>query len=333
MSLSDKPIDLEAVLATPQEVASSKIRVHAKAQNRTALGIIHAYMTLYPKTTLEELKRVFPDTLNPDSGVGINFILQGERDEEENEKFEGYFQKDEELITMGDGKKVCVVMMWTKPSLIRLINHVKQFHIVVTEFAPITKPGVKGGFWLEYMNGYTPVVAAPIIKEKIVVKEGKSKIPGWLWILLAILLGLLLFFMLRPKDVVEVEKEVVVEKIIRDTVYVKQLEAIQQNFNNVQFYLDKSDLKDEAKFVLYDLEKLMKKNTELRVRITGHTSAEGDATHNMQLSKARAKAAVDFLISRGIEAERLEFEGKGSSEPIDPTKLDINRRTEFEFIN
>jgi hypothetical protein len=44
---------------------------------------------------------------------------------------------------------------------------------------------------------------------------------------------------------------------------------------------------------------------------------------------ARAQAAVDFLVGRGIDASRLEAEGKGSSEPIDENNPEVNRRTEF----
>ena len=50
-----------------------KVKVYGKAQNRTALGIMHAYMTLHPETTLDQLKKAFPDSLNPDSGVKHNF--------------------------------------------------------------------------------------------------------------------------------------------------------------------------------------------------------------------------------------------------------------------
>lgn len=46
----------------------NKVRVYGKAQNRTALGIMHAYMVMYPQTTMEGLQKAFPNELNPDSG-------------------------------------------------------------------------------------------------------------------------------------------------------------------------------------------------------------------------------------------------------------------------
>ena len=107
------------------------------------------------------------------------------------------------------------------------------------------------------------------------------------------------------------------------------LEEIEKNFNATQFEQGKAELNDEAKFVLHDLAKLMKKNPTLKVQIVGHTSAEGDANLNQKLSEARAQAAVDFLVARGIATERLDAEGKGSSEPLDVNNPEVNRRTEF----
>lgn len=53
---------------------ANKVRVYGKAQNRTALGIVHAYMVMYPQATLQDLRRAFPNELNPDKGIAENFI-------------------------------------------------------------------------------------------------------------------------------------------------------------------------------------------------------------------------------------------------------------------
>lgn len=120
-----------------------------------------------------------------------------------------------------------------------------------------------------------------------------------------------------------------------DTVYIQKLEQIEDNFNAAEFQKDKADLSEDAKFVLHDLAKLMKDYPELRLRIAGHTSAEGDAAHNQKLSEARAQAAVTFLTEHeGIDASRLEAAGFGSSQPknADDPMAPENRRTEFEII-
>jgi outer membrane protein OmpA-like peptidoglycan-associated protein len=301
---------------------ANKIRVSAKAQNRTALGIVHAYMLMYPQTTLEDLRKAFPNELNPDKGTKEIFIYAEEKGTDAN--WDGYFKAEEELLTMGDGKKVSVVKMWTKPSFDRLVSHAKLYDIEIAQFEAAEKGfGKKGGFRLEYLNGYVPPVPE------------KKKSLLWWWILLAILvLGAIAFFATRQPEVIEVEKVVEKEVIVRDTVYVQQLEEIEKNFNATQFEQGKAELNEDAKFVLHDLAKLMDKNPTLKVKIVGHTSAEGDAAFNQKLSEQRAQAAVDFMISRGIDASRLEAIGKGSSEPKNPENPTApeNRRTEFIVV-
>lgn len=296
-----------------------KIRVYGKAQNRTVLGIMHAYMIMYPQATLADLKKAFPNELNPDKGVPENFVYQGDNGTDAN--WNGYFQKDDEVLTTGDGKKVAVVSMWTKPSFERAVEFAKQYGIVVAKFEEAGKVGQKGGFKLEYLNGYVP----PVPKKK--------GIPSWLWIILALLIIGLILLLMKTCGNKEAEPKVV-EKVVlvHDTLYVKQFEELEENFNAAQFEQNSAVLKDEAKFVLHDLAKLMEKNPEVKLRIVGHTSEEGDPVHNQKLSEERAKAAVDFLIEQGISKDRLEYEGKGSSEPLEPGNHEKNRRTEFEVI-
>lgn len=292
-----------------------KVKVFGRAQNRTALGIAHAYMVMYPHATLADLRKAFPNELNPDKGVDEIFIYAEEKGTTAN--WEGYFKAHDELLTMGDGKKVSVVSMWTKPSFDRIVRHAKQYDIVVAEFEKTKRVGEKGGFRLEYLNGYVPPVK-------------KKRLPWWLWLLIALLLigGILAIFLLRKPKVVEVEKVVTVEKVV----YKDRVEEIEKNFNAAKFQKGKADLSDEAKFVLHDLAKLMEANPDLKLKIEGHTSVEGDEDFNQKLSEARAQVAVDFLVSQGISADRLQAEGKGSSEPIDANNLDANRRTEFIVV-
>lgn len=305
----------------------AKVRVYGKAQNRTALGIVHAYMAMHPQTTLEELRKAFPNTLNPDKGVSENFVYVEDKGTTAN--FEGYFRGDDEVVTVTNGRKVSVVTMWTKASFERMVEAAKAYDIEVAAFEPAGKAGQKGGFRLEYINGYVPPV--PV---------GRSRQWIW-WLLAAILLLAILFLLLRRPNVVEVEKvvkvidTVKVERVVTivDTVYIHEVEAIEKNFNAAKFTAGKADLSDDAKFVLHDLAKVMEKNRALKLRIVGHSSVEGNESFNQQLSEARAKAAVDFLISRGIDADRLQYEGKGASEPIDTENLDANRRTEFIIID
>ena len=298
---------------------ASKVRVYGKAQNRTALGIAHAYMVMYPQATLEDLRKAFPNELNPDKGVKENFVYL--EDKGSTADWDGFFKSEDEVLTMGDGKKVSVVKMWTKPSFERLVSHAKLYDIEIAQFEAADKGGKKGGFRLEYLNGYVPPVPS------------KKKSLWWLWLLLLLLIGgLAIYFATRPKEVVEVEKVVEKTVVVHDTVYIQQIEDIEKDFNAATFFQGKADLSDDAKFVLHDLAKLMAKHPELKLKLVGHTSSEGDPAFNQKLSEARAQAAVDFLIGRGIEANRLEAAGKGSSEPLDVNNPEANRRTEFIVV-
>lgn len=328
---------------------ANKVRVYGKAQNRTALGIMHAYMVIYPQATLEDIKKAFPDELNPDSGVKKNFVPAGEKGT--NANWDGFFQKEDELLTMGDGSQVAVVKMWTKPSFERLVSHAAQYGIEVAQFEAADKGiGQKGSFRLEYLNGYVPpapkVVKQVVNKviEKTVEVEKKKKSLTWLWILLALIaIAVIIFLLMRScqhepetiivRDTVVQKEEVIVE--VHDTLYIQQLAEIEDNFNAAQFQQGKADLSREAEFVLHDLAKLMKQYPEMRLRIGGHTSAEGDANVNQKLSEARAQAAVKFLVEHeGIENNRLEAAGFGSSKlkNADDPMAPENRRTEFEII-
>lgn len=304
---------------------ANKIKVYGKAQNRTSLGIAHAYVVMYPQATLEDLRKAFPNSICPDKGVPENF-LPVEEAEKYNEKMSLYFAKPDEVIELQDGTKVALCQVWSKPSFDRMVEQGSLYDIEVAEFEKAMK-GEKGGYRLEYLNGYVPPVA-------VVAKKG---LPWWLWLLLALLVAGVVVALCLPRGekVVEVEKIVEREVIVRDTVYVQQIADIESNFNAAQFAQGSADLTDDAKLALHDLARVMKQNPELRLRIEGHTSAEGDAAANQTLSEARAQAAVDFLVNKeGIDASRLEAKGLGSSQLKDAEHPDseVNRRTEFEIL-
>ena len=303
---------------------ASKVRVYGKAQNRTSLGIMHAYMVMFPHATLEDLRKAFPNKLAPDNGTGQIFIFADEKGTTTD--WDGYFKADDEVLKTGDGKKVAVNKMWTKKSFENLVNHASQYDIEVAKFEEGER-GVKGGFRLEYLNGYVPSVP----------EKKKKGLPWWLWLLLALIMaGVIVAICLAggEKEKVVVEKVVEKEVVVRDTVYVQLIEDIEKNFNAAQFEQGKADLNDDAKLALHDLAKVLNQNPNLKLRIEGHTSSEGDETTNQKLSEARAQAAVDFLVTKeGVDASRLEAKGMGASQPIDPNNLETNRRTEFVIID
>lgn len=304
---------------------ASKVRVYGKAQNRTVLGIVNAYLVMYPHATKADLEKAFPLALQ-DGGSWKSLFCTPEEWKKKNESSQGlWFAEKDEILHLQDGTQLILLKLWPKENFEGIVNHAKQYDIEVAKFEAADKGfGAKGGYRLEYLNGYVPP------------KQEEKKSKNWLWILLSILLIIIIIILLlmrgsqKPAEpqIVEVEKVVVVH----DTLYIQQIEEIEKNFNAAEFVQGKADLSESAKFVLHDLAKVLNQNPELRLRLEGHTSAEGDAAFNQKLSEARAQAAVDFMVEHeDIDASRLEAVGKGSSElknTEDPMAAE-NRRTEF----
>jgi len=167
----------------------AKIRVHGKSQSRTALGIINAYLKLYPNSTLSDLQKAFPKSLNPKSFT--DNIIVPEKETKGNEK--QFFERKDELVVLKNGKKLALVEVWSKEDFDAICEHAKQYGIEVSEIEE-AKPFEKGSYELEYLNEFVPPVATPD-RESEGKKKGKFK--WWWWLILAILLILLLLFCLR----------------------------------------------------------------------------------------------------------------------------------------
>ncbi|MDP9109092.1 MAG: OmpA family protein [Pseudomonadota bacterium] len=102
------------------------------------------------------------------------------------------------------------------------------------------------------------------------------------------------------------------------------------------FDFDKSVLKPEGKEKLTDLvSKLQGMNLEVIIAV-GHTDAIGSDAYNQKLSVRRSEAVKAFLVSKGIEANRVYTEGKGKKQPVADNKTAAgrakNRRVEIEVV-
>jgi OOP family OmpA-OmpF porin len=102
------------------------------------------------------------------------------------------------------------------------------------------------------------------------------------------------------------------------------------------FDTGKADLKSNAQTALDDLvTKLQGTKLEVVV-VVGHTDSTGAAALNDRLSLRRAEAVKKYLSSKGVEANRIYTEGKGSRQPIADNKTaqgrQQNRRVEIEVV-
>jgi OOP family OmpA-OmpF porin len=107
-------------------------------------------------------------------------------------------------------------------------------------------------------------------------------------------------------------------------------------FEPIFFDYDKDELKEEYFNYLSDMARIVNDHTDLRIKITGHTDADGSDEYNKDLSQRRAKMIQDFFVKQGVPISKLVVEFKGESEPVDNNKTDNgkqrNRRVDFAFI-
>ena len=78
-------------------------------------------------------------------------------------------------------------------------------------------------------------------------------------------------------------------------------------------------------------------NDNLSIDMEANTDSRGNDEYNMKLSDNRSKSVVDYLIQKGIPADRLTSKGYGETKPIDTNDTDEgrqnNRRTEFKILS
>ena len=102
------------------------------------------------------------------------------------------------------------------------------------------------------------------------------------------------------------------------------------------FDFDKSVLKPEGKAKLDDLVSKVKAiNLEVIIAV-GHTDSIGTDAYNQKLSVRRSEAVKAYLVSKGIEKNRIYTEGKGEKQPIADNRTKEgrakNRRVEIEVV-
>ena len=107
-------------------------------------------------------------------------------------------------------------------------------------------------------------------------------------------------------------------------------------FEPIYFEYDKDILKPEYEAFLMRMINVVNGHPDLRVQVTGNTDSDGSDEYNIDLSKRRAEAIIQFFEKQGISVDRLIINFNGESNPIDtnstPEGKQRNRRVDFEFI-
>lgn len=156
-------------------------------------------------------------------------------------------------------------------------------------------------------------------------------------------------FSLRPND--EVFSEIFLErKIEEDSTDSpapismekeggEDLQVIELEYIN--YDLDKWNIRPDAAAILDKLADLVKKYPDLEIRIESYTDSRGSDEYNMQLSEKRARGAFDYLVSKGIDPNRMGYKGYGETRllnkcangvPCTEEEHEVNRRSIVKVV-
>jgi len=126
--------------------------------------------------------------------------------------------------------------------------------------------------------------------------------------------------------------------IVSDTIWMDILVNQKIALKNIYYDFDKWDILPDAAKELDLLIALMKENPGMKVELGSHTDDRGTEPYNLRLSQLRAKAAVDYIVLKGVDPSRIRGTGYGKSQLIHkgvggrkctPEENRENRRTEI----
>ncbi len=103
--------------------------------------------------------------------------------------------------------------------------------------------------------------------------------------------------------------------------------------SEVSFDFDRAEIKPAFQPTLDKLADVLIKYNRTVVHVLGHTDSLGTEAYNLELSKRRANAVGDYLMTRGVPGDRLQMEGRGEGEPRATNDTEagrqLNRRVEI----
>ncbi|MDO9451566.1 MAG: OmpA family protein [Stagnimonas sp.] len=105
----------------------------------------------------------------------------------------------------------------------------------------------------------------------------------------------------------------------------------------VTFELDSARLTPNAKVILDGVADALLAQQAVKAEIGGYTSSEGSESHNQGLSERRAASVMEYLVGRGVTADRLTNQGYGEASPVadnnTPEGRELNRRVELKVMD
>ncbi len=138
-------------------------------------------------------------------------------------------------------------------------------------------------------------------------------------------------------DILDLTSSASDEQLRRDF-YLKKVEVgTKVVLDNIYFETGKAVLQSESFDALDQVLRFLENNPTMKLEISGHTDNTGSLRINQKLSRDRAKAVVDYLVSSGVSADMLVYKGYADSQPVAPNDTaegrERNRRVEFKVLS
>lgn len=111
---------------------------------------------------------------------------------------------------------------------------------------------------------------------------------------------------------------------------------------NILYDFDRSDIRRDAALVLDNVANILRQNPSLRIELSSHTDSRGNDAYNLRLSQRRAESAVQYLIGKGIDRDRMVARGYGETQLVNGCGNGVdcaeedheqNRRTEIRVLD
>jgi len=136
-----------------------------------------------------------------------------------------------------------------------------------------------------------------------------------------------------PKEQVVKEAPVAREELARQTTEAVEEAAMEKVYFDFDSYLLSQTAQDTLR---RNADYLLKKNQAVKLQIAGNCDERGSDEYNLALGERRAKAALNYLVTLGVPANRLSFISYGKERPVDPGHDEAawakNRRDDFLVI-
>ena len=131
----------------------------------------------------------------------------------------------------------------------------------------------------------------------------------------------------KVKSQLTVEEKVIAEKLEKEG---------DLSFSNINFEYNSAKLTSDSKLILDNVVHVLIKLDTLNIEIQGHTDSDGSDSYNQNLSDRRAASVKNYLVSSGINPDRLSSKGYGERNPIAENTTEEGkaktRRIEFKVI-